>query len=412
MQTALLESFRNTPQGQEAEAILRACVHCGFCTATCPTYQLLGDELDGPRGRIYLMKQVMEGAAPGRHTQMHLDRCLTCRSCETTCPSGVRYGRLLDIGRVLVEQRVNRPIHERILRRVLRSFIPHERRFTAVLRLAQALETFLPPALRRSLPRRQRPSPWPQSNHRRLMLALTGCVQPAVAPNIDAAAARVLDRLGIKLVRVPEAGCCGALSYHLAAHEEGLAFARRNIDAWWPHIEAGAEAIVITASGCGAMVKEYAHLLRGDPVYAPRAARISEITIDIGEVLAREDRTRLRPPRASGVRVAFHSPCTLQHGQKLAGVVESILSEAGFELVPVPDAHLCCGSAGTYSILEGKLSQQLLRNKIIALESGQPSVIVTANIGCLMHLQSRAAVAVRHWIELMDPDASGTGSGG
>lgn len=409
MQTALLDSFRSTTHGQEAEAILRACVHCGFCTATCPTYQLLGDELDGPRGRIYLIKQVLEGSQPSRHTQRHLDRCLTCRACETTCPSGVRYGRLLDIGRSLVEKRVRRPMHDRILRRILRAFIPHARRFAAGLRLAQAFAFIFPSALRRSLPKRQARAIWPQSTHARTMLALNSCVQQASAPNIDAAAARVLDRLGVTLTRVPAGGCCGALSYHLAAHEEGLAFARRNIDAWWPHIEAGAEAIVITASGCGSMIKEYGHLLREDATYAQRAARVSAITLDISEVLSREDRTRLGASGITGKRIAFHSPCSLQHGQKLTGVVESLLTDAGFDLVPVPDAHLCCGSAGTYSILESKISQRLLRNKIAALESGHPLIIATANIGCLLHLQSGTNIAVRHWIELFDPQAEVVG---
>jgi len=410
MQTALLDSLCEAPLKQEAEAILRTCVHCGFCAATCPTYQLLGDELDSPRGRIYLIKQVLEGAAASGRTQLHLDRCLTCRACETTCPSGVRYGRLLDIGRSLVEQRVRRPAHQRLLRRILRAVIPYERRLVPGLRLLQTLRAFLPSALRRSIPPRQTPKPWPDSAHARTMLALGGCVQPAIMPNIDAAAARVLDRLGIRFVRAPDSGCCGALSYHLGAHEEGLAFARRNIDAWWPQVEAGAEAIAITASGCGTMVKEYGHLLRDDPTYATRAARISAMTLDISEVLAKEDCTQLVVPHAKGALIAFHSPCSLQHGQGLVGVVESLLSEAGFELAPVPDAHLCCGSAGTYSILEPKLSRQLLQNKLAALESGKPSVIGTANIGCLMHLQSRAAVPVKHWIELLDPETSATGS--
>ncbi len=410
MQTALLDSIRETPAGREAEEILRTCVHCGFCTATCPTYQLLGDELDGPRGRIYLIKQVLEGAAAGSHTQLHLDRCLTCRACETTCPSGVRYGRLLDIGRALVERTVRRPMHVRLLRRVLRAVIPFQRRIAPGLRLLQVLRTFLPSSLRRSIPPFQPPGAWPDSAHARIMLALGGCVQPVIAPNIDAATARVLDRLGIRLLRTPASGCCGALSYHLGAHEEGLAFARRNIDAWWPHVEAGAEAIIITASGCGTMVKEYGHLLRDDPAYAARAARISAMTLDIGQALAKEDLTKLVPPGTGGTRIAFHSPCSLQHGQRLGGVVESILRDTGFELTPVPDAHLCCGSAGTYSILEPALSRRLLTNKIAALESERPALIGTANIGCLLHLRSRASVPVKHWIELLDPEAAVTGS--
>ncbi len=408
MQTALLDHVRETSAGREAEDILRTCVHCGFCTATCPTYQLLGDELDGPRGRIYLIKQVVEGAAVGSRTQLHLDRCLTCRACETTCPSGVRYGRLLDIGRAMVERTVRRPLHVWLLRRILRAVIPFKRRVAPGLRLLQVLRTFLPATLRRSIPAFERPTAWPTTAHARVMLALEGCVQPLMAPNIDAATARVLDRLGIRFLRIPASGCCGALSYHLGAHAEGLAFARRNIDAWWPHVEAGAEAIIITASGCGTMVKEYGHLLRDDSAYAGRAARISAITLDIGQALRREDLTKLSAPH-TGTRVAFHSPCSLQHGQSLGGVVESILRDTGFELTPVPDAHLCCGSAGTYAILEPALSRRLLTNKLAALESERPTLIGTANIGCLLHLKSRASVPVKHWIELLDPEAANAG---
>ncbi len=406
MQTTLSDSLRSTPLGQEADSILRACVHCGFCAATCPTYGLLGDELDSPRGRIYLIKQMLEGATAGQNTQLHLDRCLACRACETTCPSGVRYGRLLDIGRAAIEQRVRRPLPEQIKRHLLRVVIPYERRFTVVLRVAQTLRAFLPPTWRRSIPPPQLPTSWPRSSHERKMLALAGCVQTPIAPNIDAATARVLDCLGISLVRASGGGCCGALSYHLGAQEDGLEFARRNIDAWWPHVESGAEAIAINASGCGVMVKEYGHLLREDPSYAERADRISAMAMDISEVLAKENRAALAPAGIGTARIAFHSPCSLQHGQKLAGLVESILESAGFELTPVPDGHLCCGSAGSYSLLQPELSRQLLLQRVLALESGQPTAIGTANIGCLAHLQSRTSVPVRHWIELLDPGAS------
>ena len=409
MQTTLTNTFRSTPHGQEAESILRACVHCGFCAATCPTYGLLGDELDSPRGRIYLIKQALEGTAVSHRTQLHLDRCLSCRACETTCPSGVRYGRLLDIGRAVVEQRVRRPLRERVKRRLLCAVIPYERRFTLVLRLAQTLRILMPPALRRSIPPRQPLAPWPRSSHDRRMLALSGCVQASIAPNIDAATARVLDRLGISFVRAVGGGCCGALSYHLGAQEDGLEFARRNIDAWWPHIEMGAEAIVVNASGCGVMVKEYGHLLREDPAYAERAVRVSAMALDISEALKKEDRTTLIRTGKATARIAFHSPCSLQHGQKLSGVVESILKDAGFELTPVPDAHLCCGSAGTYSLLQPQLSRRLLHQRISALESGQPAAIGTANIGCLAHLQSRSSIPVKHWIELLDTGTSVTG---
>jgi glycolate oxidase iron-sulfur subunit len=402
MQTALADFIRDTPLGREADAILRTCVHCGFCNATCPTYQLLGDELDGPRGRIYLIKQALEGHAPTRKTLTHLDRCLTCRNCETTCPSGVRYGALVDIGRELIERQVRRPWPERFLRGALRAVIPHPRRFASLLRIGQLFRPLLPRGLKRSIPDRQRAAPWPGAAHTRRMLVLEGCVQPALAPNINVAAARVLDRLDITLVAADGAGCCGAAAHHTSGVEEGLAAARRNIDAWWPHIEAGAEAIVMTASGCGVHVKGYGRHLKDDPAYAAKAARISALTRDLGEILANEDLSKLKAGVRPGLRVAFQSPCSLQHGQKLSGVVEKILRDLGVTLTPVPEAHLCCGSAGTYSILQRALSQQLLERKLGALQSGQPDVIATANVGCFAHLQTRATVPVKHWIELLD----------
>ena len=399
MQTKLTDAIKDTAYGQEADSILRTCVHCGFCNATCPTYQLLGDELDGPRGRIYLIKEMLEGNPVTRKTQIHLDRCLTCRACETTCPSGVQYGRLVDIGRVVAEQQVQRPWRERVMRKALRMLIPYPQRFTPLLRLGQFMRPLLPATLRHSLPPRQSESAWPAPRHARRMLVLEGCVQPAIAPNINAAAARVLDRLGISLLRADKAGCCGAVSYHLNAHDEGMDFMRRNIDAWWPHIQSGIEAIVMTASGCGTLVKDYGHILQHDPAYAEKAARVSALSLDLSEILAAEDLSVLV---SENQKIAFHSPCSLQHAQKLPGVVEKILTAAGFELTPVPDAHLCCGSAGTYAILQKDLSQQLLHNKLNALQSGAPAMIATANIGCLTHLQSQSRVPVRHWIELMD----------
>ncbi|MBW8054768.1 MAG: glycolate oxidase subunit GlcF [Nitrospira sp.] len=399
MQTALADFIKDTPEGREADAILRACVHCGFCNATCPTYQLLGDELDGPRGRIYLIKQILEGGPATARTQLHLDRCLTCRACETTCPSGVRYGRLADIGRHVVEQRVRRLWHERLTRWLLRSVLPYRSRFTPLLMLGRAVRPLLPGTLRRTVPPAQAAGFWPAPRHQRRMLVLEGCVQPGLAPRINAATARVLDHLGISLVRADSAGCCGAVSHHLSAQDEALDFMRRNIDAWWPHVEAGVEALVMTASGCGVMVKEYGQLLSHDPRYAAKATRIAELTRDIAEILAD---TELSVLQARPRKIAFQSPCTLQHGQKLGGVVERLLRGLGFELTPVPDAHLCCGSAGTYSILQGPLSQRLLANKLEALESGRPELIATANIGCLVHLQSRTRPRVVHWIELLD----------
>jgi glycolate oxidase iron-sulfur subunit len=401
VQTSLTPEVLATEEGREADAILRSCVHCGFCTATCPTYGLLGDELDGPRGRIYLIKQVLEGQAPTRRTQQHLDRCLTCRACETTCPSGVRYARLADIGRAHVESRVGRRPGESLLRRLLRATVPYPGRFAPLLRLGQLAAPLLPRALRRHVPAQQSPGPWPAPRHPRRMVVLEGCVQSAATPATNAAAARVLDRLGISLIRVPGAGCCGAMSHHLAATDEAHAFMRRNVDAWWPAIEAGAEAIVVSASGCGSVVKDYGALLARDPAYAEKAARVGALARDLVEVLAGEDLSPLGAP-GQGRRLAFHAPCSLQHGQRLGGQVEAILARLGFELTPVPDAHLCCGSAGTYSILEPTLSRRLLANKVAALEGGAPELIATANVGCQLHLASEARAPVCHWIELLD----------
>ncbi|MDX1634010.1 MAG: glycolate oxidase subunit GlcF [Marinobacter sp.] len=409
MQTNLVKEFANTSEGQEAEAILRSCVHCGFCTATCPTYQELNDERDGPRGRIYLMKEFLEGAEVTEKTRTHLDRCLTCRACETTCPSGVEYGRLVDISRGLLEERLERPARERWLRWGLRKVLPRPRLFGFLLRMGQVFKPVLPGALATKVPPRRRAGPRPQAFHNRTVLALAGCVQSSATPDTNAAAARVLDQLGISLVEAPDAGCCGAVSYHLSAHEEGLDYMRRNIDAWWPSIEAGAEAIVMTASGCGAMVQDYGHLLRHDPVYADKAARVSELTQDLASFLINEDLTRLKPAQGTG-RVAFHCPCTLQHAMKQNGVVEQVLTKAGVELTQTRDKHLCCGSAGTYSVTQPEMSQKLLANKLKALSIDSPDRIVTANIGCQLHLGTRAEVPVQHWIELLDPQASGRGA--
>jgi glycolate oxidase iron-sulfur subunit len=396
MQTELAGFIRDTPEGREADAILRKCVHCGFCTATCPTYQLLGDELDGPRGRIYLVKQVLEGVQPTARTQLHLDRCLTCRACETTCPSGVRYARLADIGRGIVEARVPRSLWQRLLRAGLAFTLPRRRLFALLVALGRPFR-FLLPGL---VPATAAPAgEWPAPRHARRMLALAGCVQPALAPRINAAAARVLDRQGVSLVEAPGAGCCGALRYHLNDQAAGLEDMRRVIDAWWPAIERGSiEAIAMTASGCGATVREYGQFLAHDPDYRDKAARVSALTRDLSEVIA----PQALPARGGLGRVACHSPCSLQHGQQVRGTVEALLARAGFELTPVPDAHLCCGSAGTYSILQPQLSGELRRRKIAALQSGQPGGIVTANIGCLVHLQGEADVPVRHWVELLD----------
>ena len=407
MQTALAPEYQGTALGQEAEAILRKCVHCGFCTATCPTYQLLGDELDGPRGRIYLIKQVLEGEQPTRTTQLHLDRCLTCRNCETTCPSGVQYGHLIDIGRQVVEAKVARPPAEARTRALLRRGLSSPL-FGPAMRLGQSLRGLLPATLRAKVPAPRPAGAWPRRTHARKVLLLEGCVQPSMAPGINAATARVLDAAGIECVLARGQGCCGAVKYHLADGAGGLAQMRANIDAWWPHIERGTvEAIVINASGCGAMVKDYGHLLRHEPRYADRAEKVSALARDLSELLpdlVGALQGRVRPPVDT---LAWHAPCTLQHGQKLRGGVEHYLGVLGFTLRPAAqEAHLCCGSAGTYSVLQPALSTQLRERKLGHLlgesASERPAAVLSANIGCITHLQAGTEVPVRHWIELLD----------
>ncbi len=403
MQTNLADFIKHTREGEEADAILRACVHCGFCTATCPTYQLLGDELDGPRGRIYLIKQVLEGKQATSKTQTHLDRCLTCRSCETTCPSGVQYGRLADIGRKVVEHQVPRPLSQRVLRTVLKETLPRKWLFSPAMKVGQALRPLLPQALKNKVPKKQGASVWPTTQHERKMLLLDGCVQPSMAPNINAATARVFDALGVQLVVAPKAGCCGAIRHHLNDQDGGLDDMRRNIDAWWPYVEAGVEAIVMTASGCGVTVKEYGHLLAHDAAYATRAKRISDLTKDVSELLPDfESALRKHVNGKINKRVAYHPPCTLQHGQQIRGKVEGLLQSLGVDVQLCADSHLCCGSAGTYSVLQPQLSLQLRDGKLAHLAATNPEMIVSANIGCQTHLQSGTETPVRHWIELVD----------
>ena len=400
MQTQLADFIRDSAEGREAQAILRKCVHCGFCTATCPSYQVLGDDLDSPRGRIYLIKRALEGAPVTERTRLHLDRCLTCRACETTCPSGVRYGRLVDIGRAVVESRTRRSAWDRAKRAALGFGIPRSAVFGAALRLGQALRGVLPETVRKKIPAKARPAgDWPAPRHPRKMLALAGCVQPALAPSINATAARVLDRIGVSLLEAPGAGCCGGVRFHLNRQEAGRDDMRALIDAWWPLVErAEVEAIVITASGCGVTVKEYGHLLAQDPAYRDKAARVAAMTRDLAEVIEAEH----LPAGAQLGRLAFQSPCTLQHGQQIRGRVEALLSRAGFELTAVNDAHLCCGSAVTYSLLQPEIYTELRGRKLAALHEGRPGAIATANIGCLSHLQCGTATPVRHWIELLD----------
>jgi glycolate oxidase iron-sulfur subunit len=403
MQTKLADVFKSTPDGQEAEAILRRCVHCGFCTATCPTYQLLGDELDGPRGRIYLIKQMLEGGEVTAKTQQHLDRCLTCRNCESTCPSGVEYGKLVDIGRKLVEQRVARPFAERIKRKLLANALPNPALFKPAYKLGQALRPLLPSSLQAKIVPAQAAGSWPTRKHARKMLLLEGCAQPTMQPNINAATARVFDVLGIELIRPRAAGCCGALRYHLNEQDAALDDMRRNIDAWWPYLEQGAEAIVINASGCGVAVKEYGHYLKHDPAYAAKAARVAELARDVSEIVPGEAaKLKARLATGAGGRIAYHPPCTLQHGLQIRGKVEALLTELGFDVRLPADSHLCCGSAGTYSVLQPELSQQLRDNKLANLARTEAERIVSGNIGCICHLQGGSQIPVQHWIELVD----------
>lgn len=411
MQTQLSPEYADRADGREAEAILRKCVHCGFCTATCPTYQLLGDELDGPRGRIYLIKQVLEGETPTRSTQMHLDRCLTCRNCETTCPSGVQYGHLVDIGRKIVDEKVPRPLGEKALRWALKEGLPSPL-FAPAMKAGQMVRGLLPEALKAKVPAPQDAGAWPTRQHARKVLMLAGCVQPAMMPNINTATARVLDAVGVQSVIAPKAGCCGAVKFHLNDHEGGMAQMRANIDAWWPLVEqGGVEAIVMNASGCGVTVKEYGHILKDDVHYAAKAERISALTQDLSELLP-----AMLPELASRLQgrvnqpdtlYAYHPPCTLQHGQKLRGGVETHLNQLGFKLRTARnDAHLCCGSAGTYSVLNPELSYQLRDRKlgVLAEAFGEqpPDMILSANIGCITHLQSGTGTPVRHWVEVLD----------
>ncbi len=402
MKTSITDSNLETRDGQQADRILRKCVHCGFCNATCPTYQLTGDELDGPRGRIYLIKQVLEGSRPGRLTQTHLDRCLTCRNCESTCPSGVDYGQLVDIGRKLVSAQATRSLGDRIRRFALRKLFLTRPLFNTAIAAAQTARPLLPAALKNKVPPRAgRLLPWPRTGHDRKIILLQGCVQPALQPGIDRAAAVVLDRIGIETLRIPQNGCCGGISHHMDAFAEARRYIKANIDSWWPLVEDNrVEAIVSTASGCGVTIREYEQLLADDEAYRLKAARISSLSRDLSEVVTAEALAGVSMPSPRG-RVAFHPPCSLQHGQQVRGTVEDVLRALGWQLVAFDETHLCCGSAGTYSLLQKTMAETLRDRKLQNIEAEQPDVIVTANIGCLLHLQSGTATPVRHWIELL-----------
>lgn len=412
MQTNLASWVRDTDQGQDADEILRRCVHCGFCLATCPTYQILGDERDSPRGRIYLMKQVLEGVEPTQATQQHLDRCLTCRNCETTCPSGVEYGALVDIGRNLVDQKVQRPWSQRLTRSLLRHTL-NSSLFGPAMKLGRLMRPVLPQALKNKIPQARAVGALPTNGgrHPRQVLMLAGCVQPAMMPTIDAATIRVLDALGIGTQVVPGAGCCGAINFHLDAQEAALEQMRVNIDAWLPLIDSGqVEAIIMNASGCGAMVKEYAHHLRYDSDYVAKALRLVDKVRDVAEIVAPHAIELKALMKTAPAPVAFHPPCTLQHWQGLRGVSERMLVDLGFTLNPFVESHLCCGSAGTYSVTQPELSKSLRDRKLDAIQAAKPDCIVSSNIGCITHLQSGTATPVRHWIEVVD-QALGAGEG-
>ncbi len=415
MQTQLAPQFIDTPEGIEAARILGKCVHCGFCTATCPTYQILGDELDGPRGRIYLIKQIAEGQAPTEKTRTHLDRCLTCRNCESTCPSGVQYGNLVDIGRKWAEENTPpRPFSERLTRWALKEGLTKPALFNSAMALGRLVRPLMPAGIQRKIPETKNaflssatdPYARPKQTHSRKMLLLEGCVQPGMLPNINSATTRVLNALKIELISAANATCCGALRYHLNDQDGGLGNAKQNIDAWWPLVEQGVEAIVMTASGCGVMVKDYGHLLANDPVYAAKAKKISELTKDISEVLP-SLQNELVSLIGSNPKpgVVYHPPCTLQHGQQIRGKVEGLLNGLGVEVKLCVDSHLCCGSAGTYSITQSALSEQLRKQKLnhlqAACEESGANVIVSGNIGCITHLQ-QDDTPVLHWIEIVD----------
>ena len=401
MKTDFVEPYSSNSEGKIANDILRRCVHCGFCNATCPTYQLLGDELDGPRGRIYLIKQLLEGKEATRKTQLHLDRCLICKSCETTCPSGVEYSRLLEIGQEVIDTKVKRSVWGRLNRFAFNKILPNMSKWRWVYLFIGMFGAFLPSRVEKAFELKTPRLLLPSSSHARRMLMLKGCVQSELSPDTNRAAIQVLDKLGITLVEEERAvSCCGALSHHLNFTSDAKNYMRSNIDAWWPHVDDGIEAIVITASGCAPHVKDYGRLLANDEQDAEKARRISQLAKDITEVCADLDFAKLKK-LDQAKKIVFHPPCSLQHGQKITGVVENILGSLGYQLNPVTNSHICCGAAGTYSMLQARISDQLLLNKLVALQKDQPHFIVSSNIGCIVHLQRDASVPVIHWVELL-----------
>lgn len=397
MRTIIRGPLAGTTGGAIAEQALKACVHCGMCNATCPTYQIRADELEGPRGRIYLMKQALEGEPVSRLTLDHLDSCLSCRACETTCPSGVAYHQLYDIAHPVIAEAVKWPAGERLFRFGIRQLTRSPILFRMALTLGGLVKPLLPPQLKARITPPPPPSPWPRTRQARRMSLLPGCVQSATAPHFNATAARVLDRAGISLVESRKAGCCGAVSFHLEAPEEARRAARRNIQAWEAD---GTEAIVATSSGCASFIRDYPDLLRDDPAFAERARAVAARVRDPLQVLAETPPVALRAPGAP--RIAVQEPCSLQHGLKLTGQIASLLRQLGYEPQPIADNHLCCGSAGAYSLTQPEMSARLRDNKLAALSATSPAAIYTANIGCWMHLAEATDIPVRHWIEAVD----------
>ena len=405
MQTTINKALENTPEGLEAERILRSCVHCGFCTATCPTYRLLGDELDGPRGRIYLIKGLLEGKEASDKTQIHLDRCLTCLACETSCPSGVEYGHLLDIGRQLINKKVRRTPIERSYRYLIRKILPYPGRFSFFLGLGRGIRFILPGKYRQMVPENKRSKITESGKHTRKMILFSGCVQPSLSPEINCATTHLLNKLGIESISSHGEVCCGAINHHMAVDDSGLSFIKNNIDAWWPYIEEGIEAIVISASGCGAMIKDYGYILRNDTDYKDKAHQVSLMAKDVAEIIVAEEIETLgKLLKGNSRRIAFQNPCSLQHGQKIKDETEVLFQKLGYQIENIEDANQCCGSAGTYSLLQTELSEKLRRKKISALEAVKPDVILTANIGCQLHLQQATEIPVKHWIEILEED--------
>ena len=407
MHIELHTGLQDSLLARDAADALEACVHCGFCLATCPTYLDTRDERDSPRGRLYLIRELLEDNRAERVAQHHLDRCLTCRSCETTCPSGVRYAEIAEAGRELLELRVSRGLQERLMRRLLRLIVPRRRLFAPLLRVGQWLRPALPSRLAASVPPRQALPPALQLRRSegdidRRVLLLEGCVQSTATPATNRALRRVLARLGYRVVDTPRQGCCGALNTHLAAGEAGRRDMRRNIDAWWAALDGGAEAILASASGCGAQLRDYGRALAADPAYAERAAAVASMTLDPIEFLATRGVSSLPTSTAHRPRLAVHAPCTQQHALGVAGAVPELFAALGFELCSVADNHLCCGSAGTYSMLQPAMSQRLRERKVEALTRASPELIVTANVGCQLHLQGASEIPVRHWLEVLD----------